>query len=365
MTQNFKCSQIISLEDSILLKYYRSLSIFVIVFGHTGGFWFYEPYSSFLLTVNAVFFFISGSVSIFSSTKWKTYKMFVLDRYISLLIPYYLLCLISLLVYIVNNHSIPDFNFDYLLKWLTMRPSNQIMPFPIGQIWWLQTLLLITLWAPLFFWLNNTKEKYNWLIIVFCLFLSTVQLFSNEKMNISFIGFYLYNASFYSAFFIFGLFFTTKKKYFIKPLLALYIIVGLSGCLMLIYTFDLNISYAIHCFPPNLYYALGSLSLIGSMLLTKKCFIQIINRYKFISIVLLFFYKHTFSIFLLHTFSIYFCENYLWFILPEEKNMLYALIKFISVLIITCLLSIPFTAISKQLITRIVSYMKPLVNKSL
>ena len=46
----------INSEDSLLLKYSRGLSIFVIVFGHVGGFWFYDPYSRFLLVVNAVFF---------------------------------------------------------------------------------------------------------------------------------------------------------------------------------------------------------------------------------------------------------------------------------------------------------------------
>ena len=237
-----------------------------------------------------------------------------------------------------------------------MRQSSQIMPFPIGQIWWLQTLLLLSLWAPVLFWLNHKNAKYNWLIIIFCIFLSTAQLLSDESLKISFLGFSFYKPIFYTAFYIFGFFYTTKKEYFTKSFVINYIIIGLAGSLILIYALDLNISYAIHCFPPDLYYALGSLFIIGILLLTKKYFIKITNTYKIFTFFLKFFYKHTFSIFLLHTFSIYFCENYLWFILPKEKNILYALIKFPSVLLITCLISIPFTAIARQLTTWSLSY---------
>lgn len=42
--------------NSDIFKYYRGLSIIIIVFGHVGGFWFYEPYSRFLLVFNSVFF---------------------------------------------------------------------------------------------------------------------------------------------------------------------------------------------------------------------------------------------------------------------------------------------------------------------
>lgn len=56
----------LSHTDSTFLLYLRSLSIFIIVFGHVGGFWVFKPYSEFLQVFVPMFFFISGAVSFYS-----------------------------------------------------------------------------------------------------------------------------------------------------------------------------------------------------------------------------------------------------------------------------------------------------------
>jgi hypothetical protein len=287
---------------------------------------------------------------VFSYQKKDKYFNYLKKRYVSLLVPYYLLCLLSLFVYYVNNSSLPSFDFNSLFKWLTMRQSNTMMPFPVGQIWWLQTLLILSFWAPLIVWFEGKNPFLNLLIIILGLCLSSVPLLQKGCLHINFIGFYVYDALFYTIFFTLGFLYAKRKEFFSTSIVATIMGGCLSGCLLLIHGLNLNVTYKIHCFPPDLYYALGSLFAVGILILIKKPFMQIIRKYLILSIIMDFFYKHTFSIFFLHTFSIYLCEQYFYFVLPVEKNMIHGLIKLQMVLIITCVLSLPYTNLSRLII---------------
>lgn len=337
-------------EDNRILKYYRGLSIFIIVFGHVGGFWFYMPYSQFLLVFNAVFFFISGAVAPFSYEKYSIYSKYLLSRYISLLIPYYLLCIISLIVYLSTKNTLPDFNLINLIKWMTLTQPSILMPFPIGQIWWLRTLLIISIWAPLIYWASKKNIIFVLFVIIACLILATFQFISGGNISLRILNVNFYQAIFYTSFFVFGSLYSTRIKFFKIEWLWIYILLGLILCLFFIIMLHTNINYAVHCFPPDIYYAAGSLFVIGLMLLVKKYMLFIIEKYSIINYILNFFYDHTFSIYLLHTFSIYICEKYFQFILPSDKNIKFAIIKLTFVVLFTMVISIPFTHLSSKLI---------------
>lgn len=230
-----------------------------------------------------------------------------------------------------------------------MRQSNEVMPFPIGQIWWLQALILLSIWAPVLFRINEIKPYLNIIVILFCLGLGTIQLISSEALRIVFLGFNLYYPFFYTLFYITGYIYVTRIDD-IKPYILFTIgILSLIGAILLVRYLRLNINYAQHAFPPDIYYGFGSIFTICGMLLFKNLFYKLIKRVFILSFSLDFFFKHTFSIYLLHTLAIYICEEYMWFIFPKEKGMLLGLIKFPVVLLITSLFSIYFTKLSKYI----------------
>jgi hypothetical protein len=111
----------------------------------------------------------------------------------------------------------------------------------------------------------------------------------------------------------------------------------------------INIDYAFHTFAPDLYYLSGSFSAIFLVLILKKKMILIVKKSKFIEYFLGFFHRHTLSIFLLHSFSIYLAENYGGLVHPQEKIVIYGFFKLIIVLIVTCVLAVPFTIISAKI----------------
>jgi len=139
----------LSKDDQDFLKNLRAVAIFVIVFGHVGGFWFFQPYSSFLLTIIPVFFFISGSVSFFSYERNPVYTSYLIKRLIGLLTPYYFVCILVILFCYVEGLKLP---IDPLIviKWITVTPTAD-GPTYLGQVWFLRVLIMITFIAPLLF----------------------------------------------------------------------------------------------------------------------------------------------------------------------------------------------------------------------
>ena len=204
----------ISKEDSAFLTYLRSISIFIIVFGHIGGFWAFKPYSEFLHVFVPVFFFISGAVSLPSYTRSKSIFHYYLKRFTGLLVPYYLLCLLCLLVSILQNGEIPLFDWHNLSLWLQLSPPGGASPFPLGHIWFLHTLFFIILISPLYFHFVNNKK-----ILAILLFLaitpSAIQLIYDIDNSFYLFGNNLFKPTVHSSFFIFG--FLSKATLVTKP----------------------------------------------------------------------------------------------------------------------------------------------------
>jgi peptidoglycan/LPS O-acetylase OafA/YrhL len=94
-TVNDRC---ISPTDSRFLAYLRGLAILVIVFGHCGGGWVFKPYSGFLNVFVPVFFSLSGAVCYHSYRRSHSVGDYITKRVVGLLTPYYLLCLLSLVL---------------------------------------------------------------------------------------------------------------------------------------------------------------------------------------------------------------------------------------------------------------------------
>ena len=335
----------LSQNDSEYLSYLRSLSIFVIVFGHVGGFWFYRPYTEFLHVFIPVFFFISGAVGLLSFNRSSSIKGYYYKRIIGLLIPYYLLCLISLIVFVCTCKQLPEFDIGNLLKWIEIRPSPDIMPFPIGQVWFLHTLFFIVLVSPVYFYIQDKYRLALPFIVVAIVGCSGIQLFIDIGF-INIMGNNLYRPLVHSGFYIFGfmVFSSTRlqTKTFLISLFAGGIIVSFATAHYL----NLNVDYAFHLEAPDLYYVSGSFSAIAALLVFKRRIVALVQLNKLVEKVFRFFHTHTFSIFLLHTFSMYVCEVFFGLVDPKVKTVIYGVVKLGAVLITTCILAVPFTALS-------------------
>lgn len=195
----------LSSSDSYFLANLRSISIFAIVFGHVGGFWLFKPYSELLNVFVPVFFFISGAVSWNSYEKNPNIKNYYLKRFIGLLVPYYLLCFISLFLFVALNKHLPQFDLGNLLMWAQLRPTSSISPFPVGQIWFLHTLLIIILISPVFFYLK--KHCYPLIVLLMFVFIaiSGIQHFVDIDDAFYLFGNNCYKPLVHSSFFIFGM----------------------------------------------------------------------------------------------------------------------------------------------------------------
>lgn len=352
--------------DSAFLRYLRGFCILIIVFGHVGGFWFYRPYSEFLHASVPVFYFISGSVLFFSFERAQSLSGFYFKRIINLLVPYYLLCVLSLCVYVITNHALPAYNLNKMISWLIIGAPNDIMPFPIGQVWFLNVLLIIIIISPFYFWLNK-HYKYLLLAVLFVfILLSSGQLFTDIEPIMGGDIINLYKPMIYSSFFIFGILFYSSAHMQAKTALYVLTFCSLILTVLPVYFFKLKIDFAHHNFPPDIYFVSGCFLVLFAVLIFRKKLTLLIQKMKIADRFFSFFHRHTFSIFLLHTFSIYLCEELYEPVSKSEKGIVYGCVKLVAVLVMTCLFSPLFTKLSDQIILLIsrfinlLKFLKPL-----
>jgi peptidoglycan/LPS O-acetylase OafA/YrhL len=339
-------SKRLSKGDSEYLKYLRGISIFGIVLGHLCG-WVYMPYSDFLFAPFVpIFFFISGSVSIYSynssSSVWIYYK----KRMVSLLIPYYLICIFSLTIYILINLKLPVFNFEKLYMWLQITPEYKTMPFNLGQVWFLHTLVVISIISPLYFKLHDKSRAFIILIVAIILIICTIQLFYKLEQIFWLGRNNLYKPLTNSIFYLFGLLYFSETRSNRKLALVWLFFAGVILSITLVLTLHLDIEPSSHAYSPDLYYISSNLSAIAVVLIFQNRMRMIVDKMIFVQIILKYLYRHTYSIFLLHSFAIFISETVFKLSHPQHKLILYGVTKLAVVLMITCLLVIPFSGIS-------------------
>lgn len=358
MQSNNTAQQIgLSEIDNQFLAHLRSVSILMIVLLHVGLGWVFKPWSEFTHVFVAIFFFISGAVSLHSYQRSKSTCSYLGKRLFSLYIPYLMLCLLSLTVYVlVHKGQFPPLNLNKLRAWLEIRPYAKTMPFNVGQVWFIHTLVIISLISPIIFSLILHGRKFLlWLISFMLILLSSVQLFYDVDNFFIVAGNNLYKPLVHTIFFAFGAwYFSDKKICKANSMLCL-----LFGCLMvvlcvfLVQQFDLKIGYTHHTYAPDFYYVLGSFAAISIALSLKHVFVSFVASKKIFTSFLNIFFIYTMPIFLLHPFSIYICENIFGLVHPEHNFIIYGVVKFTLVIILTLLLSYPFLSISSFIINKL------------
>ncbi len=338
-------------NDSEYLDYLRGIAIFGIVLGHLCG-WLYKPYSEYLFApLVPIFFFISGAVSFYSFIKSDSSATYYKKRLISLLVPYYLICLFSLAVYIALNKKVPVYSLAKLLSWLQITPTIDITPFPLGQIWFLNTLILIIIISPIYFKLYQRNNKYILLILTIILAISAVQLTLNVSQYLKIGNNNIYKPVTNSIFFLYGMIWFTSSKE--KKSLIMIIITSVLTCYILLKIAKLSIYISVHDYSPDLYYICVNITVISLILLMQKHILKVIYNIPLLKTILVGLNKQTYSIYLLHSFAIYITERYCGLIHPHKNFLLYGLTKFTLVLLLSIIIAIPFTGISHYLIKRI------------
>ena len=342
---------IFSREDSQFLTYLRSLSILVIVFGHIGLFWVFKPYSEFLHVFMPIFFFISGAVSYGSYCRSGNLFKYYKKRFVSLLVPYYLLVFVQFSVFIWANMGVSNLSFSDLLRWIFIIPNNAIMPFSIGHVWFLHTLFILVLVSPFYFHLFRLNKKYTILIIFFAIIMSFVQMFVDVSDKMVFFHNNLFKPLVHSCFFLFGVLVFHAKCCTRNKDLILLLLGSIGISVALVKHLQINIDYDFHTYAPDLFYVSGSFAAIAVMLLCKHLLIKLISSFT-LEKLFSFLHRHTYSIYLIHVPVLS-----LWFYLfaqsgAEVKSLKYGLLKMLFVLVGTVIPSVPFTYVSSYVVEK-------------
>lgn len=333
-------------RDSEFLKILRSISILGIVLSHLGG-WLFPPWTELLLVFVPVFFFISGAVSYNMFLKSKSVTEYLLKRMIGLLVPYYCICILALCVFVIQHIELPVFVLGNLMKWITIVPENAIMPFPLGQVWFLHTLIIISLLSPLIFWLYKRSFIVFTIFLCFSLAVSAIQLRYNIGLFFVIYGHNLFKPLVLVSFFCFG-FMVIDRPILRDNTASLAIIIScLIFSVALVRVLTLNPDYVKHTYYPDLYFVTGSIGAIWLFLFLQP---YILKFYKLLPPIFYdvsdYIFRHTFAIFLLHTFAILLVEDKIGLVHPQQKSISYAITKLTLVMLITLSLSPIFTKVT-------------------
>jgi len=344
-------------KDSEFLLYLRSLSILVIVLGHIGLFWAFEPYSEFLHVFIPIFFFISGAVAYDSYKRSHGILFYYKKRVIGLLVTYYLLCCIQLVSYLWVNKNWDGLGFDIFVRWFFLSPDNSIMSFSIGHVWFLHTLFVIIILSPLYFHLFDAKRIWFYMLVTIFLLVSFLQLFVDVSNLMIPCHQNLFKPAVHSSFFLFGaLYFHSDFNLQKNNILILFIFAFLV-CISLLGLPQVDIDIAPHLYAPDLYYVSASFIATSMVVFLKNELIYLVKLFR-LKTVFFFLHRHTLSIYLIHVpiialwFSFFAVEG------AEEKNLRYGMQKMIFVLAGTIFFSVPFTYVFSYIVKKVSGFLK-------
>lgn len=343
----------LSPDDSRFLVYLRGIAILAIVVGHLGG-WILPPYTEFVAVFVPVFFFLSGAVSYYSYQRSSTIPKYLVKRIGGILVPYWMLCVFWLAVYLAVNSTLPEFSVPGLFRWLFFRPDGSAALFGIGQVWFLHTLVIILLASPVLFELYQRHPRWLMALMVVPLALAATQTFRDVHADFYVLGNNFYKPVVHGLFFVGGFVYFTSPTARRKPVLAGLGAAALLMSVCLVTLFDQDVNCSPHTFSPDLYYVAVSVCAIVGVLLFQTWFLRLCDVIAPARVTLRFLHKYTFPIFLLHGFAIYVSEEVFGLVHPDGGHLVYAVTKCAIVILVTCVLAVPFGSASTWLVNMLV-----------
>ena len=341
-------------NDSQFLAYLRGIAILVIVFGHTGGFWVFRPYTEFLHVFVPVFFFLSGAVSYYSYLRSKGTLEYLRKRVVGLLVPYYLLCIVWLIVFVAVNKHFPQMSLQDVFAWITVRPvcDASKLSWGLGHVWFLHTLLIILLVSPAYFWLYRNKPWIFAELLALPMALAAVQTVYDIHNYFCLAGNNLFKPIVHSVFFSLGFLLFSSDALRRIPFLAGMAAASLLLSAALLVGLDLNPGYDFRTYSPDLYYVAGSLAAIAGLVAMQRATLGLCRRVAAIAHLLKFMHRYTFPIYLLHGLAIFFVEEVFGLVHPQSNVIWYGIAKFSLVLVMTSIMAVPFGSLSDWLTKR-------------
>jgi len=344
----------LSKNDSAYIDLLRGISIIRVVLVHLGLSWIFPPYSEVIHVFLPILFFVSGAVSVFSFYRADSVTDYLLKRLISTSVPYFVVIFISFSVIWILNKKIPEINYYIIYQWITFNPIAvpDTMPFPLGQVWFLHVLVILTLISPAFFIL--AKKNTNLLIIpiLISLFFGSIQHYKNIGTELFLDQHNFYQTVSNMGFYFFGAYYYQNKEKFTNRVWLALISSSIIIIICLIFFVNKSNSMSHHSYHPDLFYILSSFCIIFIFLCSKNAVETVINKIILIKSILNFSSRHSFSIYLLHSLLVYWSEIYLGLIGVMNSPVL-ATFKIIFVFLGTAILSIPTSFITKKISRKI------------
>ena len=299
----------ISARDETFIDYLRGLSILRVVLAHLGLSWIFPPYSEFVMALLPILFFVSGAVSFFSFRRASSSGFFLLRRALMLTIPVYVLAVIGGAVRAVMAGSVESFEWIYVLSWLLLNPGAHMMPFELGQIWFLRALLIITFLAIPVFVAARRSDHALLVPVLLSTILVTLQLFHDIADSFYRGGFNFYQPLANMGFFFFGAWYFAQRARGVDRVSWL-ITAGLLG--LSVATGSVvhpDVGLADHTYSPNLYYVAASYFAICLAVRLQPVIEIAVGRFTWVERGTLFFSRHAFSVYLLHSFVLIVSER--------------------------------------------------------
>ena len=235
----------------------RGISIFRVVLAHLGLTWFYPPYSTYIGVFLPVLFFVSGAVSYLSYCRYGSIVTYYVKRISSVAVPYYLIVLVVFFyIFVLNEFNYQVGVFNLIFNWLTFNPMavQSTMPFPLGQVWFIHSLIIMAIFSPAIFFMINNKKSALFFFVILIFVISVVQCFYNFSSLLYIAGHNFYQPLSNSLFFIFGSFYIKYREYLTRKSL----LVSTLFFILISYLFfritGISVDIRDHSYSPDFYY---------------------------------------------------------------------------------------------------------------
>lgn len=340
----------LSAQDSEYVNYLKGASILRVVLVHLGLSWIYLPYSSYIGIFLPVLFFCSGFICISLFLRRKTTKAYLIKALIGCVTPFYLIYILSLAL--KSTFAEIDLSVEHLFRVILLSPSSDQMPYPLGQIWYLRVLLFCLILSPLIFTISANKHYLVLIPAITGLVLSSFQFFIPFGKELNLFGHSFFQELVYSSYFFVGAYcFLSNWRAKLREIAYLLGLCSMALITIVLLT-DTSKNLSDHAYYPDIYYYLFGLAGILVCLLIADIIQPLIQRLSAIEILLNYFAKHSYGIFLIHSLLIVVTEELFgWRGIGENWKI--AIYKIITVLVGSAVLAYPITAASKAIGNRV------------
>jgi peptidoglycan/LPS O-acetylase OafA/YrhL len=247
-------------------------------------------------------------------------------------------------------------NFDFLMRWILLRPIADLFPFPIGQIWFICSLLLLAFLSfPLFIAQQRTKQTLLVSLIV-CMVITTItslELLLAIDINFFFLPSYMvYETLSLAPFFLFGAYYISNRVIFDQKLMTMVGMVVLFISLMIDVTAKKYGYFEFTEHRPNtyIYQSFGVLLILMGL---QSDILKLLDKTTLIKACLLHCNKHAYSIFLIHI-PILVSLEYVFGWHDLSNDILMAMLRLIAVVVLSLTIAIPISSLHKYLTQRVV-----------